>query len=233
MKKNRFIAKNFRIFVKNNIDMLQVKTFEFNALSENSYLIRDEKGRCIAVDPSFTTEAEAVKFIDAIGNDRLDFILLTHAHFDHIWGVAPLLERFPDAAVYMNANEEYTLSQNAALCAAFGVPVPQSFDFQAAPAEILWNDRKIKVIETPGHTKGGTSYFFEDDKILFTGDTLFAGTIGRSDLPGGDYDALMRSVWSLMDNVGSDVDVLPGHGPSTSIGREATTNPMLIPIDGE
>ena len=92
-------------------------------------------------------------------------------------------------------------------------------------------DIELKAIATPGHTPGGLCWFSEGEKVLFSGDTLFAGTIGRTDLPGGDYDVLMKSVLEKLMTLPEDTMVLPGHGGDTTIGREAATNPFLEPFN--
>lgn len=211
--------------------MLTVKTFTFNSFGEHTYIVKDENGHVAVVDPSFYDESERRTFYEELDGASVDMILLTHGHFDHVFGVASLAADFPSAPVYMSPLDEMQLSINEMACNAMGLHAPAAFSYVPVPEEITFGSRTVKVLPTPGHTAGSVSYFFEADKILFSGDTLFEGTIGRSDLPGGDYDALMKSVWSLMDGIPSDTDVLPGHAGATSIGREATTNPMLIPIE--
>jgi glyoxylase-like metal-dependent hydrolase (beta-lactamase superfamily II) len=149
-------------------------------------------------------------------------VLLTHAHFDHITGIAELQKLFPNLPVYIHSEDTVM----------FGHPfnqMPGEYASIGVPANIHdVNELKIcEVIHTPGHTPGGVCYFFAEDKLLLSGDTLFAGSIGRTDFPGGSMSKMMESLKKLMI-LPDDTLVIPGHGSHTTIGREKTSNPYLV-----
>lgn len=155
-------------------------------------------------------------------------ILLTHGHFDHIWGVEELKER-SGAKVYA-CEEEREVCENADInvSGSTGRPCTVNADVYVKDGdEITAAGMSCKVIATPGHTKGSCCYYFEDDKILLSGDTLFQESVGRTDLPTGSMSALVRSVKEKLLPLPEDVKVYPGHGEATSIGYEKKYNPFL------
>ena len=165
---------------------------------------------------------------------KVDVILVTHGHFDHVYGVADCAKTYPSAKVYYNSAEEKTNEESIRNCPLIGLDAP---DYSFAYEDVRnmngfdWHSRTIKILHTPGHTEGGVCYFIENDHILFSGDTLFKGTIGRTDMLTGNYDDIMESLMKVIMVLPSDTDVLPGNGPATTIADEALTNPMLQPID--
>ena len=171
------------------------------------------------VDPGADEEA-IVKAAEAEGA-KLAGILLTHAHFDHIGAIPGIKARFPEAPVYVHPSDEVM----------FGHPfnrLPPEYPSFPKPAGVV-DARKFplaEVIETPGHTPGGVCYYFKEDGILLSGDTLFAGSVGRTDFPGGSMTALVESLKKLKA-LPDLTKVIPGHGPSTTIGEEKGSNPYL------
>lgn len=148
-------------------------------------------------------------------------ILLTHAHFDHITGTAVLQKEFPSLPVYVGTPDTVM----------FGHPfnqMPVEYPSIGTPANI--HDASeltiCEVIKTPGHTPGGVCYYFPEDKLLLSGDTLFAGSVGRTDFPGGSMAELLNSLRKLME-LPDDTLVIPGHGDLTSIGEERRSNPYI------
>lgn len=197
---------------------IQVGSFEVNCS------ILSEAGRAWIVDPG----QEADRIVALLEKKGLEpaAILLTHAHFDHIGGVPGLLARYPDFPVYVHERDTVM----------FGHPMNQlPPDY---PSTGSLNGLKslrglrsvegleVEIIETPGHTPGGVCYHFPAAKLLLSGDTLFAGSVGRTDLPGGDMATLMDSIRKLT-SVPDDTLVIPGHGPHTTIAAEKAGNPFL------
>lgn len=155
-------------------------------------------------------------------------ILLTHGHFDHIWGVEALKE-LSGAKVYASeAEKEVCESASVNVSRGAGRPCTVVPDFYVRDGEeISIKGMKCRLISTPGHTKGSCCYYFEDDKILISGDTLFQESVGRTDLPTGSMSELVRSVRERLLILPEEVKVYPGHGEATSIGHEKQYNPFL------
>lgn len=192
---------------------IQVGSYEVNCS------IMSENGKAWIVDPGHEGSRIAA-LLDKKGLQP-EAILLTHAHFDHITGVKELQRLFPELPVYVHPEDTVM----------FGHPfnqMPGEYDSIGTPANIRdVNTLEIaEVIHTPGHTPGGTCYYFPADKLLLSGDTLFAGSIGRTDFPGGSMLKMMESLKKLM-TLPDDTLVIPGHGSHTTIGQEKKQNPYI------
>ena len=190
----------------------------------------------IVIDPG----DEAPELIEAVRSHqlRVRHILLTHAHVDHITGVDAVKDAF-GVPVYLHADDlpfyEHVVEQGR----MFGLAVRKQppIDVFYDTSAIAFGDYEVHVHHTPGHCPGGVCLEMKGsgpeaegsgEKHLFVGDTLFAGSIGRTDLPGGDYEVLMRSITGVLFPLGDAALVHPGHGPDTTIGRERTTNPFVL-----
>lgn len=211
--------------------MLEIRNLIFNPFQENCYVAISEGGNCIVIDPGCTDAREEQQLLKAIEGFTLQAVFLTHGHLDHIGGASMLQKRF-GVKVYMNPADSSIACADSLLVNYLDGAVPDT-SFEAAPLEdgqdVDLPDFSVKVIGTPGHTPGGVCLLLEGEKILFTGDTLFSGTIGRTDLPGGDYDSLIKSVMDKVMGLDGDIDILPGHGRKSNIGWERTHNPFLEP----
>lgn len=215
--------------------MLNIRSLTVNPLQERCYVAWREAGRCILVDPGCCDVAECDALADLLAQERLspEAILLTHGHFDHVLGVQALQECY-GIPVRMHPADGDILARGAQMAVRFGLPAPQT-DFrrtEVADGETLTvAGMRIEVIATPGHSPGSVCYLEREAGILFSGDTLFAGAIGRTDLPGGEYDDEIRSIMEKLILLDPETRILPGHGPSSTIGHERTHNPFLEPFN--
>lgn len=203
--------------------MINVKSVKLGELDNNCYLITDEStGEAALVD---CTDASQ-KMLDFIGNANLKYILLTHGHFDHTGGVPEIKEKFGAKVVMSEADSEMLSSGKASLAAFCGINQQNtSADILVAEgSEIMLGETKISVIATPGHTKGGVCYLADD--CIFTGDTLFFCSCGRTDFPGGSAKEIMQSLKRL-SALDSDLKVYPGHDRFSTIGFEKQNNPYM------
>lgn len=217
--------------------MIHIEYFTVNAFMERCSIVWDEEGNCAFVDPGCGNEqeiAEVTSFVKQKGLKPV-CIMLTHGHFDHVLGVAELAAAYGGLPVYMHPSDKVTVDSNSYFSRMFDVDDPAPFMTSdiAEGSIVKVGALRFEVLETPGHTPGGVSYLERNEKILFSGDTLFAGSIGRTDLPGGDYDALMKSIFEKLIILDGDVKVIPGHGPASEIAQERMTNPFLMPFNEE
>lgn len=193
---------------------------------KNGFVIACERTRAAAIiDPGDEVDEllAAARDYDA----DVQHILLTHAHVDHVTGVGRAKEAF-DVPIYLHRDDLFLYERATEQAAMFGfrVSTPPPVDVFYDMSPIAIGDYEVTVHHTPGHCPGGVCLRVRND--LFVGDTLFAGSIGRTDLPGGDYEILMRSITEVLLPFGDEAVVHPGHGPDTTIGRERTTNPFVL-----
>ncbi|MBM3779264.1 MAG: MBL fold metallo-hydrolase [Acidimicrobiia bacterium] len=198
---------------------------------ENGFVVACERTReAVIIDPGDQVD-ELIAEVDHLGL-TVRHILLTHAHIDHVTGV-PAAKQVFGVDVHLHQDDLFLYQMAPQQGAMFGVAVgalPQIDAFYEG-GEIRFGDHQVHVHHTPGHCPGGVCLQIADragGEHLFVGDTLFAGSIGRTDLPGGDYETLMRSITRVLFPLGDGAIVHPGHGPDTTIGRERKTNPFLV-----
>ena len=205
-----------------------LETFPVGPLACNCTLMGDvEAGDAIVIDPGDEV-GRIHRRLTELGF-KLKQILVTHAHIDHVGG-ALKLKKLTGASIFLNENDLPLLKMMDSQAAWLGVQAPET----ASPDESLTDGLAVgldrypaKVIHTPGHTQGSICLHFASMKLLAAGDTLFAGSIGRTDLPGGDFDQIIDSLHSRILALPDETRVLPGHGPGTTIGEERRSNPFL------
>lgn len=212
---------------------MQIHTIQVGSFEVNCSFVENE-GKALIIDPG--QEPDRIVSILERKGWKPDAILLTHGHFDHINGVPGLLKRFPDLPVFISDEDAAMTSHPMNAMPPEYTPV--EIGKSSSPEDEKLREWGVQVIQTPGHTPGGVCYFLphfpstrltpdsRPTPILFSGDTLFAGSIGRTDFPGGDMATLMRSLDSLR-GLPEDTVIIPGHGMKTTIGRELAANPFL------
>jgi hydroxyacylglutathione hydrolase len=208
--------------------MIDARCFTVGAIQENCWIVgRRDGDRALVIDPG-DESPRLERALDELGV-TVDAILLTHTHFDHIGAVAPLA-RATGAPVYCPELETAVLADIMRY-----VPWPGFGPFESYDADhtvkggetLALADLSVDVIFTPGHSPGHVSYSIADEQVLLSGDVLFQGSVGRTDLPGGDHATLLRSIGSLLETLPDETRVLPGHMGTTTLGAERVTNPFL------
>ncbi|MCB9494928.1 MAG: MBL fold metallo-hydrolase [Desulfobacteraceae bacterium] len=205
-----------------------LKVLPVGPIMANCFVLGCEKTREAAViDPGDEDE----RILMALADEKLTlkYIINTHGHFDHV-AANKAMKDATGAKILIHEEDAPMLSHLSSMAVSFGLsaensPAPDQFIKDGD--NIKFGEISLKVIHTPGHSRGGVSLFCEDEKLLFPGDTLFAGSIGRTDLPGGDYSTLIKNVRGKLFPLGDDVRVFPGHGPETTIGTEKKFNPFF------
>ncbi len=206
----------------------------FNPIEENTYILWDDTLEAVVVDAGNCNERENAlldRFIEEHGL-RPVLALNTHGHFDHALGVCHLQERY-GVPFALSSKDAFLLENARTSGSIFGVRIGAmpsiDIDLDEQP-EIRFGTTVLQAIATPGHTPGHMAFYEPQTKSLFTGDTLFRESIGRTDLPGGDYSWIMRSILDKLVPLGDDVQVFPGHGPASDIGHETLYNPFIVEV---
>jgi glyoxylase-like metal-dependent hydrolase (beta-lactamase superfamily II) len=208
--------------------MLTVRHVVVGPFQMNAWLAGcDRTGEAVLIDPG--DEIPRVLALREPGGFKVTRIFLTHGHVDHVTGAAEA-KAATSAPVQIHASDEPWLAKLAQQAAMFGIETaePPEVDHRHVAGETFQvGEHAARVLHTPGHTAGGCALFFPDAHAVFVGDTLFAGSVGRTDLPGGDAATLVRSIREVLFPLGDDVAVHCGHGPDTTIGDERRENPFV------
>lgn len=214
--------------------MIQIKKFSVNPFGVNSIILYDESKECIIIDPGFSNDKEKQSLTNFIEEKGLRVVKLvnTHCHIDHIMGNRFVSETF-DLKLHAHADDQYNIDSSEQTAIIYGLPKPNSPDIEVFLNDgdfLKFGNSSIEILLTPGHTKGHICLFAKEDKFAICGDVLFQGSIGRTDLPGGDYDTLIDSIKTKLFVLPDDTKVYSGHGEETSISLEKRFNPFLMEI---
>ena len=213
---------------------MKTATLTFNPIQENTYVVWDETHEALIVDAGNSNDRENAALEHFIAEHGLRPVMAvnTHGHFDHTLGVCHLKERY-GIPFALSAKDGFLLEHAQTSGSIFGVKVGAmptvDIDLDRTP-EIRFGTTVLQVIPTPGHTPGHVALYEPQSGVVFTGDTLFRESIGRTDLPGGDYSWIMRSILEQLVPLGDEVQVCPGHGEATTIGHETLYNPFVVEV---
>tara|TARA_B100000767_G_scaffold19610_1_gene17931 strand:+ start:575 stop:1213 length:639 start_codon:yes stop_codon:yes gene_type:complete len=211
---------------------MKIKSFAFNPFQENTYVVYDDTKECIIIDPGCYTDKERYQLRSFITSEGLKPVKLinTHCHIDHVLGNMFVSELW-DLELYMHI-EDLPLLENAGNIGKMygledyeGSPYPKHF--LAQDDTLTFGESSFKILFTPGHAPGHICLYSKENNLLIAGDVLFQGSIGRTDLPGGDHSTLINSIITQLFPLSNETQVFCGHGPSTNLGYEKEHNPFL------
>jgi glyoxylase-like metal-dependent hydrolase (beta-lactamase superfamily II) len=212
---------------------MKIKQIQNNPFQENTYVVWDETSKETAIvdcGAFFPQEEEKIESFIAENNLKIKYLLNTHAHLDHCFGNAWAAERY-SVKPMAHADDEALLAQIGMQAKMFGLPVEVKTvklgGYLSDGDVLMLGENRIEVIHTPGHSRGGVCFYIPSVGWLMSGDSLFAGSIGRTDLEGGSYATLIKSIQERLMTLPEETIVYPGHGPYTTIGDEKKTNPFL------
>ncbi len=213
---------------------MKIACLTFNPIQENTYVVWDDTKECVVIDAGNSDARENTALDNFIADHGLRPVLAvnTHGHFDHTLGVAHLKERY-GIPFALSAKDRFLVDNAQTSGSVFGVKIgamPSTDIDLSTLDEVRFGTTTLRVIPTPGHTPGHVALYEPATKALFTGDTLFRESIGRTDLPGGDYSWIMRSILEKLLPLGDEVKVYPGHGPETTLGHETLYNPFVVEV---
>ncbi len=212
--------------------MSEIKIFQFNPFQVNTYVVSDASRECVIIDPACQDGKEREMLSSFIDGHQLQpvYVLNTHAHVDHLPGVDYCIKKY-GIPFLLHRDDNVLLEQavNQGLMFGFDIEKPPVPDKFLSEGDILaYGLSALEVLHVPGHSPGSVVFKNSRENFLITGDVLFNGSIGRTDLPGGNYDALIKGIRNKLMILDDNYAVYPGHGPSSTIGMERKHNPFLI-----
>lgn len=214
--------------------MIKVGVLSFNPFQENTIVLSDESGECVIVDAGNYNPQEDAALSKYITDNGLKPVMAvnTHGHVDHMLGVNYVKETY-GIPFAIHGKDKFLIDSAPTHGAIYGFKVDKvptvDIDLEGQK-ELKFGNTVFQIIETPGHTPGHVAFYNSDNKLLLTGDTLFRESIGRTDLPGGDYSWIMRSILDKLIPLGDDVHFYPGHGMESTIGHESLYNPFVTEV---
>lgn len=211
--------------------MLTVQPFTFNPVQENTYVVYNEKRDCCIIDPGCYFASEEQELKNFIEQNQLKpiYLLNTHCHLDHIFGNRFIHKQY-GLTLHLHKQEKPVLEYGPAAGQLWQLPFDNydgELKFIDEGDRIVLGDDDLNVLFTPGHSPGSVSFYSKDNKFVISGDVLFQGSVGRTDLPGGDFQILEESIKTKLYTLPEDVIVYSGHGGTTTIGDEMKTNPFV------
>jgi hydroxyacylglutathione hydrolase len=211
--------------------MCKIEIFTFNAFQENTYVLYDETKECVIIDPGCSTRLEEKRLVTFIESNGLKPVrlLMTHGHIDHMLGNWYISDKY-QLEVEIHRDEVVVLNSSPQIGQMYGIPVqpsPEATKFIEEGDLLTFGNTTLKALLTPGHSPASISFYCEAGNFVIGGDVLFRQSIGRTDLPGGNFDTLINSIKTQLYPLGDAVKVFPGHGPDTTIGYEKKYNPFL------
>ncbi|MBI3481882.1 MAG: MBL fold metallo-hydrolase [Bacteroidetes bacterium] len=210
--------------------MLSIQSLTFNPFSENTYVVSDDTRETVIIDPGCYTREEQRELVSYINSQQLivKYILNTHGHIDHVLGNDFVKDKYK-APLLISKLDEATMRSVKTYAPLYGFEAYREAEpdrFLSEGDSITFGKTLWKIIFLPGHSPGHIGFYDEKEKVVFSGDVLFAQSIGRTDLPGGNFETLIQSIHKKLFILPDEVIVYPGHGPSTSIGEEKISNPF-------
>lgn len=211
--------------------MLTVQTFTFNPIQENTYVVYNEKRHCCIIDPGCYFASEEQKLADFIQLNRLQplYLLNTHCHLDHIFGNR-FVHKTYGLTLHLHTLEKQLLDFGPVTGQMWQMPFDNydgKLNYIKEGDVIKLDEDELEVLFTPGHSPGSVCFYGKSEKLIISGDVLFNGSVGRTDLPGGDFNTLKDSILTKLYTLPADVTVYPGHGGTTTIGHEMKGNPFV------
>lgn len=211
---------------------MNIKTFQFNPFSENTYIVWADNMDAMIIDPGCSNHKEESLLMEFITDNKLKIVhhLLTHAHIDHVLGCQFVYQNFGLAPrFHILENQLYSMGPSIAIQYGMGpLQLPEVGAYINFKDLIVCGDLQFEILFTPGHSPGSICFYNRNENIIFSGDVLFEGSVGRTDLPGGNHNTLIQSIRNELLTLDPNTRVYSGHGNPTSIGVESTTNPFLI-----
>ena len=212
--------------------MISIKSFTFNPFQENTYLLSDETNECIIIDPGCYERHEKNELLSYITDENLKptRLLNTHCHIDHVFGNKLISETY-NLGLEMHKLDLPVLESVEQVAHVYGIPnvdeSPKPSSFLDEGDKVKFGNSELDILFCPGHAPGHIVFVSHEQKFVIGGDVLFYGSIGRTDLPGGDHQTLIDSIKTKLFTLDDDYEVYSGHGPKTSIGFEKLNNPFL------
>ncbi|MCF6240618.1 MAG: MBL fold metallo-hydrolase [Bacteroidales bacterium] len=210
---------------------MTIKTFIFNPFQENTYLLYDETGEAVIIDPGCYSKSEEEQLSNFISSNnlKLKHLLNTHSHIDHILGNRFISKTY-NLPVQSHREDEFLIARAQEQAVLFGMQIdapPAVGKYIDESNTIKFGKSVLKITHAPGHSPGSLVFYNEDERFMIVGDVLFNQSIGRTDLPGGNLDTLLKSIFTKLFPLGDDMKVYPGHGTTTTIGQERISNPFF------